>query len=879
MTLHLDIRPPGVQENLNAIFTPLEEKYDLPPGILNAVQAQEDASLDPNATSDGTHVGPFQLGPEIAKQYGVQDRTNLRQSAEGAAKFLSDRYNARDGNLPQTLADYNWGMGNVNNHGLENAPPETTDYIDKVSARMGVSVERPLAAHEVAAYTGSSAPVTSATAPAAPTGEMSEDDIAKYTDPVSQITPNSTEAEIIKAYGGDPKQIMSSPIYRPGMFNYANTSAPLDPTSAAGVLGKSWVGTLARGAQDVPEAIGQLEGHLETALGSNPANQAVRDLSTKINENYYNQQQKGRSPGDPVPLGEQILRGVGSMAVPIPGVGPLAGVAGSAASAAIKGTSIFSKVARAAAPAAVVGAVAAPLASPVTNLTPDGSNTGFAGEKAKQAEAGAAGGAVITPLAKVAAGGAIKLANATGKLSNTAMQELDAVAKKYGVKLSYGDMSGNKLAQHTQQALENVPELLGGTGGVRAAQEHAVTAATKQLSGEFYDKMINAKFQNMREINKAASIPNGPRQKEALAILDKIRHDKDWTDIIQSSGDVKVLRTKLISDKKYDKVEQLAGNSNVWVTNTNKAIDDAIAKAGVVKGTSGDAIVKELGRLKQDFNNPKQPNTYAALRETRTALASKIDSMTRGSDPDSYGASIIQGVREGIRADLDKFGTNSKRPDLKIAADSADKFYKDSVVPLQARKLGKLYDNDEPDRIYSAFIKADHGDRAEQFYKALDTKGQSAVRYGMVREAVQRAEDEKGSVDSKKFSKYLDDIQDAKNVFFKGADKWELNGFRNLMNHVNDSHGGTSKHLLLGALVGEGLIGHLADSGVKTAAAATGTMTLTRWLMTSPAGKKILLSASDATPGSPMMAKIIARIQVQLPNLAGNIAGNKEQCK
>lgn len=871
MTTQISITGADIPES-QAYLNGLEDQYGLPSGLLSAVYHQEDASGDPNATSDGTHVGPFQFSPETAKQYGVKDRTDFKQSAEGAAKFLSDSLDNRNGDVPRAIADFNWGSGNVDKYGLENAPPETTQYIDKVTKAIGIPSTRPLTDHDIAQY---SSPST----PAPDTGEISDADLAKYTAPAqpTNINPQSSEDDIIKAYGGDPAQIKSSPIYRPGMFSYANSAAPVDPTSVSGVVGKSWLGTVLRGVEDPLEAVGQIEGHLETALGGNPANQAVRDLTTKINENYYNQQIKGRQPGEAAPLSEELLRGVGSMAVPLPGVGPLADAAGMAAKGVFKGTSIFSKLAANAIPAAVTGAAAAPMAAPVTNIAPNGSNADFTAAKGAQAKAGAVGGAAIVPAAKVVAAGATKLANATGPLQDKAVNELEAVAKKYGVKLSYGDVTGNKLAKHTQQAMENVPELFGGTGGVKEAQGEAVTHAGKKISGEFYDKMINAKFQNMKEIQKAAATPNGPRQKEAQAILDKVRHDKDWTDVIQSSGDVKAIRTKLISDKKYDKVDALAGNHNVWTTNTNAAIDSAIKKVSTVKGSSGDAVRQELIRLKQDFNNPKQVNSYGALRETRTALASKIDGMTRGASPDNYGASILQTVRQGIKDDLDKFGTNSKRPDLKAAADSADKFYRDSVVPLQAKKLDKLYSGDEPDRLYNAFIKADHGDRAEQFYNALEEKGRSAVRYGVVREAIQRATDEKGALDPKKFSKYLDDIQEAKNVFFKGSDRWELNGFRNLMNHVESGGEGGSRHLLLAAILGERTLGKIAEEGVRPIATASGALSATRWLMTSPAGKKILLSASDATPGSPMMAKLISKIKVQFPNLAGNIAGNKEQ--
>ncbi len=118
----------------------LEQAYDLPSGLLSAVQNTEDAGADPNATSSAGAVGPFQFMPNTAKAYGVKDPTDYDQAAVGAAKMFADLKDQYGGDIPSMLAAYNWGSGNVDKHGIENAPPETKSYISKIMGAIGDAI-------------------------------------------------------------------------------------------------------------------------------------------------------------------------------------------------------------------------------------------------------------------------------------------------------------------------------------------------------------------------------------------------------------------------------------------------------------------------------------------------------------------------------------------------------------------------------------------------------------------------------------------------------------------------------------------------------------------------------------------------------------------
>lgn len=116
-------------------FAKLEQKFNLPAGLLNAVMMAESGG-NPGQTSRAGAQGYFQFMPNTAAQYKVKVN-DLNSEAEGAARMLSDLMKMTNGNLQSTLAAYNWGIGNVQRRGIANMPAETRKYITKVTSYLG----------------------------------------------------------------------------------------------------------------------------------------------------------------------------------------------------------------------------------------------------------------------------------------------------------------------------------------------------------------------------------------------------------------------------------------------------------------------------------------------------------------------------------------------------------------------------------------------------------------------------------------------------------------------------------------------------------------------------------------------------------------------
>lgn len=106
--------------------------YNLPKNLLARVAYQESRFIPSiiNGTQKSSKgaVGIMQI---IPKWHPTVDPTNPNDAIGYAAGYLSKLYNQL-GSWPQALAAYNWGIGNLRNKGIENAPLETRNYIDQI---------------------------------------------------------------------------------------------------------------------------------------------------------------------------------------------------------------------------------------------------------------------------------------------------------------------------------------------------------------------------------------------------------------------------------------------------------------------------------------------------------------------------------------------------------------------------------------------------------------------------------------------------------------------------------------------------------------------------------------------------------------------------
>lgn len=121
----------GTSKGVASLFASLEQKYDLPAGLIDSDYAAE-SGRGKYLHSPAGAEGPFQFMPRTAAEYGLKDPDNLEDSADAFARKIRHLIDYYHGNMVKAVAAYNWGEGNLDRKGLVNAPLETQIYIRKV---------------------------------------------------------------------------------------------------------------------------------------------------------------------------------------------------------------------------------------------------------------------------------------------------------------------------------------------------------------------------------------------------------------------------------------------------------------------------------------------------------------------------------------------------------------------------------------------------------------------------------------------------------------------------------------------------------------------------------------------------------------------------
>lgn len=430
----------------------------------------------------------------------------------------------------------------------------------------------------------------------------------------------------------------------------------------------------------------------------------------------------------------------------------------------------------------------------------------------------------------------------------------------------------------------------------RLEQQKAAKEAATRLSKKYDEEMVRMAFdtdKGMQTIERVAK-GTGKRAKQAQKILDDIKSGgDDWNYVIKTSGNKKLLQNKLIADEMYEQVGRIASTKgDLNVAPILKQVDGFLEQLNKFPETNKDAI-KAISAMRKDLikrtpevapskilgpnGKPVTPGkaateapqqlTFDELREIRSTLNDKISDFYSGKNTliGKKGVQYLQRLQGNIENELEKFATTNG-DELKNAWKSADSFYKKEVIPFKDAAIVKALKNEtDPDKIYSMFIKSggDVGDygtgRAVKFFSSLDAKGQAAVRFGMVKNALYNAVDEKGVFSPAKYASYLEKLKASRDVFFKGESGKEVDGLVNLMRHIERA--GQMKAPETGVQsLGYLLAGKMGDLGVKAGATAVGAFGGLNALLTTAKGRNFLLSAAKLPADSPKWKGLVNNI-------------------
>jgi len=436
----------------------------------------------------------------------------------------------------------------------------------------------------------------------------------------------------------------------------------------------------------------------------------------------------------------------------------------------------------------------------------------------------ALGGLAAGALEGVARGGSRAINAARGRL-RPEVEDVTKLGQQHNVPVFAPDVAGSPMMGKIATLSEDVP--LVGMAKPRLQQSEAAGKSAEALIGRLAPQIDDVG----REIQGSLT-----RRTEALQKAAGVRYDRA-SKAADPLGEVPMNNLRSAADRLLDQ-----------------------AKQDVVPDQ---ALINRLEKITKAANAP----SFSVARQYRSGLGDEIRKLE--SAMDMKGARPLQQIKSALEKDLGQFADNAGGEVAKRWK-SADRFFRERVIPQRERDIVRAARNNSPDEVFRQFVKASTKDRAQRLYSAMDKKGRNAVKAGILDQAWTKAvqDGSKGVTFSPaKFAQELERVQGAAGVFFKGADKKELDGFVKLMRHVERS-GQVAENPPTGArLVLPVVMGEFLAPGTAVGAGTVGA--LSRALFTTEVGKRLLLASNRLPPGSPKLERFVSEFRRAVPAMIG----------
>lgn len=481
--------------------------------------------------------------------------------------------------------------------------------------------------------------------------------------------------------------------------------------------------------------------------------------------------------------------------------------------------------------------------------------------------------------------------------------ELEQLGQTYGITLRPGDITGDPIMRRAEDRLmRQTPEMQ----DLVATQAAQAKGAAEKLSTSLRDDLQAFKFGNLEAVQAAAK-GAGKRALAAKRLLDAVdASGQDWRLTLQTSGKMKLFAAKLKSDAAYEEVNRLSAQfGEVPLVNTVRTLQQAreeLQSAALpdqatlnvvermyrnlnrqaVEGVeaAGQVAVGSTGPAAQLPAASAVDTTYSGLRQLRSDIGDLISDYYLGKNAvvGKKGVGFLEEIKGAIERDMDVFAQNNG-PQLRKAWKEADRIYKEEVVPFKNRALAQALSDESPEKMTRFFLSNKDPYLQGKIFKQLDPKGQAALRSGLLEEAIDYAGmaqhgAEGISFSPAKFANWLEKHDAALKTAFKGEDKWGVEGLRRVMRHI-DRVSMLGANPMTGQVLEDLLVNPSNMTAIGAANQALGALEKKNLLKlyTTPEGKRYLLQASEAEPGSAKMQRIIDRLSVRLPRILGISAG------
>jgi hypothetical protein len=398
-----------------------------------------------------------------------------------------------------------------------------------------------------------------------------------------------------------------------------------------------------------------------------------------------------------------------------------------------------------------------------------------------------------------------------------AAQRVIAEGEKHNVPVYFDDVTKSAFAKKLGVGAENVPIV--GTSAGRAAQAEAAANASKAIAAKY----------GADDLAEEVPVLMQKSMQEKLGLLRDTAGTKfkAASDLLDQAGVVSQPRFVMAIRRELQHQKELG-------TAANQAVVNILQKYQLVP-----------------------EGNFTLSRNVRSQLKSDIADFYRGGENKAIGEAGVERLREvrnALEADMGEFAKKTGGQAYDAWKD-ADAFYRTNLVPFKEKGFAELVKTAEPEKAWQ-YLMAQGGldSRAARMYEGLTESGRATVRAGVIKEALENAVvgGPRRIFSPAMFAKYMEDNATVVDHFFKGADKKEIDGFSNLMRHVQRAGQSMENPPTGQRVIGALMLGSAAVS-LKPLMIGIASAGGTRMLFQTQRGRDLLLAASRLKPGSPAM--------------------------
>ena len=303
------------------------------------------------------------------------------------------------------------------------------------------------------------------------------------------------------------------------------------------------------------------------------------------------------------------------------------------------------------------------------------------------------------------------------------------------------------------------------------------------------------------------------------------------------------------------------------VTETKKSIDDALNELSKPNVRVDQSAIDELEQLKTLMD---MPQTFTSLKENRTIARDIVDSFGKGerSQLPTRSKSLIQSAISGMSKDLDQMAKNNLTPKEYSSWKKANAIYANEANKLKKTKIKNILDKGDvtPENV-STMLFSKKPSEVKSLYESLTTTGKQNARSALIYKAFENASSRAGGITPNTFQSELNKIAKNTDVFFRGKDKKQLEGFKRLLSSTRRGQDAPVE-----TQSGQQLIPYATGAAAVTDLGATLGLGLTAGatskIYESQAVRNALLRLSSVQPGSDKYLKALTKARETLTSAA-----------